>query len=84
MLSRQDLVLACDLQDEEFFELSGLLPNQMLYLVWLTTGRLRYDADCVWCFFLLVTLESSCVMRSLPEIRTCPEMHDVSPLQSLC
>ena len=36
----QELVLACDLEDEDFFQLSGLLPNQMLYLVWLTTGRL--------------------------------------------
>eukprot|EP00435_Cladocopium_sp_Y103_P062236 s1365_g23.t2 len=38
----QELVLACDLEDDDFFQLSGLLPNQMLYLVWLTTGR-RYD-----------------------------------------
>ena len=36
----QELVLACDLEDEDIVQLSGLLPNQLLYLVWLTTGRL--------------------------------------------
>jgi len=35
----QELVLECDLGEEDFFQLSGLLPNQMLYLVWLTSGR---------------------------------------------
>ncbi|CAK9115794.1 unnamed protein product [Durusdinium trenchii] len=38
----QEMMFACDLEEVQFFELAGLLPTQMLYLVWLTTGR-RYD-----------------------------------------
>eukprot|EP00913_Durusdinium_trenchii_P029109 g27293.t1 len=35
----QEMMFACDLEEVQFFELAGLLPTQMLYLVWLTTGR---------------------------------------------
>ncbi|CAJ1399271.1 unnamed protein product [Effrenium voratum] len=38
----QELVTHCDLPDQSFFELSSLLPDQMMYLVWLSTGR-RFD-----------------------------------------
>ncbi|CAE7349161.1 unnamed protein product, partial [Symbiodinium sp. CCMP2456] len=37
----QELLERCDLEGQMFYHLTGLLPEQMLYLVWLSTGR-RY------------------------------------------
>ncbi|CAE7868723.1 unnamed protein product, partial [Symbiodinium microadriaticum] len=37
----QELLERCDLEGPMFYHLTGLLPEQMLYLVWLSTGR-RY------------------------------------------
>ena len=35
----QELLERCDLEGPMFYHLTGLLPEQMLYLVWLSTGR---------------------------------------------
>ncbi|OLP88257.1 hypothetical protein AK812_SmicGene30432 [Symbiodinium microadriaticum] len=39
--TRFELLERCDLEGPMFYHLTGLLPEQMLYLVWLSTGR-RY------------------------------------------
>ena len=46
----QEMMFACDLEEVQFFELAGLLPTQMLYLVWLTTGRWEVRNQTGWTY----------------------------------